>query len=610
MQPFPRKISALFNQERRYVVPLFQRPYVWSRDIQWEPLWADIAARADREATAPDNTDPPHFLGAIVIQQRRSVNDQLLAHDVIDGQQRLTTLQILLAAFRDVSSPHDERTHAVIKSWTENFHAFADVEVERFKVWPTLRDSAEFRVVMTAGSPEQVEKRYPPVFKRKRLQDRPRMIEAYLFFHDRISEWIDLDGEEGASARVGMLRRVFDKRLELVAIELGELEDPQAIFETLNSRGVPLLASDLLRNFVFHRAGNPSDAASLYQRFWTRFEVPDNAAQTNGLRFWEVEERQGRLFRARLDLFVQHYLAMKTDSVVMSGQLFTAYKTWISGSAPFATVEDELRDLTTFADKYLGLIRPDLSTELGRFAQRLKVLDVSTVYPLVLGLLGNTGLSEEHLNGILTDLESFLVRRLVCGRTTKNYNRLFTKLLRDFEAQEVPSRDAFRSILLAGSGEAVDWPSDTEFETAWATVDAYEAFGPLKVQMILRALEGALATGVLAEKVALTGELSVEHVMPQNWSTWWPLPGLLTSEGETDVRNELIHDFGNLTLLTQPLNSQVSNGPVKAKLPAISSNSRLLLNKTFGNRESWDEKDIQERTAALFLIAQRTWPRP
>src|ERR1700741_3099524 len=103
MEVFKKTISAVFSGERRYVIPLFQRPYVWTLERQWQPLWEDIAAKAESELTRgeSDVEPPPHFLGAVVIQQRRSWGDELLAHDVIDGQQRLTTFQILLTALRD-----------------------------------------------------------------------------------------------------------------------------------------------------------------------------------------------------------------------------------------------------------------------------------------------------------------------------------------------------------------------------------------------------------------------------------------------------------------------------------------------------------------------------
>lgn len=606
MEVFKKTISAVFGGERRYVIPLFQRPYVWTRERQWEPLWDDIVDLAEHEVSSPTQEPAPHFLGAVVIQQRPSWGDQILAHDVIDGQQRLTTFQILLRAFRDHAPSSDEvPVVKALDSWTRNT-AMSEPE-EEHKLWPTSRDEEHYKFVMTAGSRAEIEARYPPVIKRKILQARPRLVEAYLYFSQAIDDWIGSEGVANVSARTRALRRVFDKRLQLVSIELEKHEDPQAIFETLNARGVPLLASDLLRNYVFQRAGS-ADAPRLHDKYWSAFEVVDQGTAQE-TRFWEVEERQGRLSRARLDLFVHHFLAMKRGSEVLSGRLFPTYKDWIEEQRPYTSVEQELQDFTRYATYFRALIQPTDSTELGRFARRLRALDTSTVYPLVLGVLGNSSLTEPDRAAIFTDIESFLVRRLVCGQSTKTYNRLFLQILRDFDQSPDKTALAFRKLLSAGSGENVNWPSDDAFRAAWNTVDAYRELKSMRVDMILRRLNEVM-TKAANESITIHGALTVEHVMPQAWKEHWPLPSDIDVEVATSRRDDLVHDFGNLTLLTQALNSGASNGPAVNKLPLIAANSGLRLNAYFQNRTTWTEDDVSTRGEALFEFAKKAWPGP
>lgn len=608
MEVFRKSLSNVFANERRYVIPLFQRPYVWSRELQWEPLWDDIATCAEAELSPSSEDAAVHFLGAIVIQQRKSWGDEILAHDVIDGQQRLTTFQILLAALRDIAHSHGDRQ---VSSWldglTRNPNTIANPDVEQFKVWPTGRDVGQYRLVSAAGSLAAIEQAHPPIIHRKRLQPRPRMVEAYAFFHGVLSEWLGECGADGAVDRLRVLRRVIDKRLQLVSIELDGHEDPQAIFETLNARGVPLLASDLLRNFIFQRAGK--DADRLHAGYWSRFEVPNDAKVPDGPRFWEVEERQGRLLRARLDLFVQHYLSMKLGRDVPTARLYPEYKSWIENRSPFDDVEAELKEFVAFADRFHILLCPNDETPLGRFAARIRALDVSTVYPLVLALAADARITEPDRIGILTDLESFLLRRLVCGRSTKNYNRLFLQLLRDFDANPDHNRGGFQKLLLAGTGEAVDWPTDNEFRSSWMTLDAYRELKAGRVEMILRAIEESIRDSK-AEQITLHGDLTIEHVMPQTWQENWPLPDGLDVETATQAREEVIHDFGNLTLLTQPLNSSVRNSGAAVKLPKIALQSSLRLNAHFQNRTTWTEDEIRERGGLLFAVAARVWPRP
>jgi hypothetical protein len=613
MQVQKTTVESLFTHERRYVVPLFQRPYVWGREEQWEPLWDDIRDIAERDfavITAENPTDDvihPHFMGAIVLQSRRVTGDHLPILDVIDGQQRLTTLQLVLLVLRDLANAKGEApTVKWATSRTVNGNALIDTETEQYKVWPTQRDQAQFIDVYRAGSSATLQTKYPAKIGRRKAT-RPVMVEAYLYFYQAMEEWLAEKGDAVAGCRA--LRMALQRHLEIVQIDLDETENPQEIFETLNARGVPLLASDLLRNFIFRRAKGQSHSDALHQKYWARFEEPESPAQPEGPRFWEVEIRQGRLSRARLDLFVQHYLSMKLERDVRVAELFREYKTWIEARKPFPGVEDELKEFVRYADLFRALLKPDTNTRADIFAARLHALDVNSIYPLVIGLLGEPNLPIAERDGILIDLESFLVRRVVCGRPTKNYTRLFLALLMDFRKGGVFKRAAFRDLLAAGKTESSDWPDDATFELSWNTVDAYKAIKPERVEMLLRALEIA-SRSPKSEAIALTGPLTIEHVMPQSWDAHWPLPAKTDGVDPLEVREEVIHDFGNLTLVTQGLNSTVSNGPPAQKLPALFKHSNLELNKYFVNRTTWTEQDIRDRGKALFHLAKSVWPRP
>lgn len=614
METYKKGIDLFFNKDHRYEIPLFQRAYVWSREFQWEPLWEDIRDLAEKALhQAHNEQSPSHFMGSVVIRQRDQYGDDLPSHDVIDGQQRLTTFQILLAALRDVAAVVGADS---VRQWCEYRtvnRALKDDEKETFKVWPTARDIEQFRFVMTARSRAAVEDKHPMMIKWRKPLPRPRMVEAYLYFHGEISTWLAEEGPGAQSERAKVLKGVLDKRIEFVSIELAREEDPQAIFETLNARGVPLLAADLLRNDLFGRAGK--DAEALHDVHWMRFEVPDDDNKPDGPRFWEVEERQGRLIRARLDLFLQHYLSMKCNSSgrdgvkeIMTSRLFQEYQTWRkSDDFPFDSVEEEVREFGRIADIFFDLLRPEGGGRVAKFASRLRAFDTSTAYPLVLYMLSDPKLSRVERETILVDLESFIVRRLVCERTSKNYNRLFLLLLCDFHRLEEHSSATFRSLLAAGKGESVEWPADDVFEQAWNSVDAYTAYRPWRVEMLLRAIEDSMPA---ADVGPIAGALTVEHVMPQSWETHWPLPENTDLQTAREMRSALVHDMGNLTLLTQKLNSKISNGPAKEKLPAIAAQSRLGLNVYFQGRTTWSEDDMLERGKALFEKARSIWPGP
>lgn len=235
-------LLGLFERKWRLEVPLFQRQYVWSREQQWEPLWEDIA-RKFTEYLEGRKDSPVHFLGAMVLDQKMTPSTHVEKRQVIDGQQRLTTLQIVLAALRDFCREYELADHArEFESHTLNKGMMADPEVDRFKVWPTRLDREHFVDVLSLGSREAIEAKHP-LTKRKwaRTYDpRPRIIEAYLYFDDQIREFFlgtedepPLCAEQPLELRVDEAFQALKNALQVVAIDLEQGDDAQVIFETL-----------------------------------------------------------------------------------------------------------------------------------------------------------------------------------------------------------------------------------------------------------------------------------------------------------------------------------------------------------------------------------------
>ena len=334
-------------------------------------------------------------------------------------------------------------------------------------------------------------------------------------------------------------------------------------------------------------------------------------------RFWKQKDRQGRLRRPRLDLFVYHCLQSLVSEEVSIGHLYQTFRDWWSDSAEDREIETELAQMRRHSNVFADMVMPRGSDRITVFARRLRVLDTSTVYPVVLYLLvgGRDKVEESSLVGILEDLESYLVRRMVCGLTTKSYNKGFLGLLRKLQVADAIDRALVRRHLLEGTGPAVVWPDDTLLERSWLTRPVYSELKAQRVAMVLKALNADLHS-TKQEPIAFTGDLTVEHVLPVGWAPpAWPDPPELPAPGpeeETGVdrRNRVLHTFGNLTLLTQALNSSVSNGPYSDKRPEITEQSLIRLNSWFQRVEAWNEDAIQERGRALLEVAKRVWPRP
>ncbi len=299
----------IFEKKLRLEVPLFQRQYVWKREQQWEPLWEDIERKFSEYAEGRKEA-PVHFLGAMVLDQKQTPTTHVEKRQIIDGQQRLITLQIFLAAFRDLCQELKCKELAnECDTFILNKGMMTNPEIDKFKVWPTQLDRAQFSDVLMAGSRAALENKHPLIRRKyaRKPNPRPRMVEAYFFFSDQLKDFfigsnsqLPLASNQQLPGRLEDSFQALKNALQVVVIDLEQDDDPQVIFETLNARGEPLLPADLLRNYIFLRAARQGEnQEALYEEYWRRFDDP----------FWRQEVRQGRLTRPRSDLYMQHFLS-------------------------------------------------------------------------------------------------------------------------------------------------------------------------------------------------------------------------------------------------------------------------------------------------------------
>lgn len=586
-------LAAIFGKPVHYVVPLYQRPYVWTREDQWEPLWQDVQAVADRQLDdTPGNDAIPHFLGAVVLEQALVGSGMIEARSVIDGQQRLTTLQLLIAAGRSLAIERElEGPRQMFEKLLFNEGFLVKRGGDELKVLPTQRDRVPFResvgdgVVASSGG--------------------HRMHEAYRFFRSAVLDWAgDGANAEELARRLEALSTVIWKRLVLVTIDLDPGDNAQIIFETLNARGTPLLAGDLVKNHLFQTATlQGADIDPLYEQYW---RVLDSD-------WWREEIQQGRLRRPRLDTFLNHWLAMSSGSEVVSHQLFPEFKRYLAAGSKHAS--DVLADLARYGTVYESFEHEPVTTELGRFLYRLNTMEVTTAYPALLWLLGPDGIDDPTERQVaLTGIESWLVRRMLTRQTTKNYNTVFLALLKRVRdsSRTRGSRPTGADVVdyLAGlTGESQYWPTAVGVRSSLRTLPAYTVFPRSRLRMVLEALEAGLYSG-LTEKVVLPNDLTIEHVLPQEWSTHWPLPeGADPFQGRLE-RDVAKHRLGNLTLVTGRLNPKMSNAPWPEKQAALREHSVMRISTDIRNAESWDEAAIAERSERFADVAVAVWPRP
>ena len=438
METQVRTPQMVFMQPQRLVVPLFQRPYVWNEENQWEPLWNDLVRVADRVLKGPFEKHQPHFLGAVVLQQIQKQTGQLQERTVIDGQQRLTTLQLLLDALHaELLSIDAEQPAMRIEPLVTNAEPFCSKPEDRFKVWPTNRDRPAFNAIMGAT---------PPVDYNVVGYRGERMVEAHRFFSEQAREWLSVDGAEAAQRRAAAVETVVRELLQMVVIDLAADENAQEIFETLNARGAQLTAADLIKNFVFQRlletGANVEDA---YQTNWKEFETG----------FWETEISVGRLRYPRSAVFLNHWLIARTGEEVVAREVFDRFKRYTGDEAglPMSKVIQQIHAAAavyrqfTIASTQAGPI-----DRLGLFGYRTGILESEVIKPLVLCLLDpeEPSIPEVQLAKALDVVESWMVRRMLVRATTKNYNQVVAELValvREFD--RASAGDAIENYLLA-----------------------------------------------------------------------------------------------------------------------------------------------------------------
>ncbi len=248
MKPDKSSVFELFQLPRRYVIPLYQRRYVWTKDRQWAPLWQDITRRAEEELADP-RTVRPHFLGAVVLARVPTFGRELQTYDVIDGQQRLTTFQLFRAAFRDVAVELNLDVHKELTRVTAN-DAYLRESYHAYKVWPTLFDQSGFTQVLAPGGADDAERLVHAAAKA--FEHVPNTVAAYAYFAGELRAWLAA-GQQPAD-RADALLTALARHLQVVTIDLEDGDDPQVIFETLNARGEPLQPVDLVRNHIFSSA--------------------------------------------------------------------------------------------------------------------------------------------------------------------------------------------------------------------------------------------------------------------------------------------------------------------------------------------------------------------
>lgn len=566
-------LNSFFSSSLQYVVPFFQRAYVWD-DENWEILWDHI----ERTAAAIANGKPrEHFIGTLITKQReaQAIGENKL--DLIDGQQRLTTFALLLKAIAHSASGRGD--YPLLPTLTNQLVVFADAHGHNHnRIEHSKNDKQYFDAVMNGEVLEELPN-----------QDH-RILRGYQYFFGKL---------EGLSDKeLDNLKGIILNNIPLISMLLSANDDEQEIFDTINSLGVRLTTGELLKNFIF----SDIEIRPHYSTLWE----PVFEADEDQISFWNRSKTSGRVSRTNVEVLLYCYLIIQKKSPVELERLFKEYKVWLRDKSlgQRITVLEEIKELAeiyfSFPDStQLNQIR--FSQEVERFFHVIENLEITTVYPLVLFIFSRVNDAGEQLS-MLRILESYIVRRQVCRLTNKNYNNVFVQLIKKLDESGEISASSLTQILNEYTEDGNRKPIDAEFVAAFgnqpiSNVNAREVLFCIALYQVRNPMNDV--------QTLSSASYSVEHMMPQKWEQHW-------TTGEFDdlsklERNRKLKTMGNLTLVTQSLNSSMKNGPWPQKRVALSNYSSLKVTTDYVGMEVWNEAAIEARAADLAEIAINIW---
>ncbi len=558
-------LQELVGGPKQFRVPLFQRTYTW-KERDHAQLWRDILAQYElsRPGVGSDNGQDGHFIGSFVLAPTPATAT-LPAYLVVDGQQRLTTLTLALCALRDAATIAEDSAFERITNQYLVI-AYAKDPQGRWKFVPTEDDRQEYFACIKgqhAGGGKGL------------------ISKAYRFFEVQMA----LPGPDDEPLDLTLLESVIVSKLAIVDITAQHGDNVHRIFESLNATGVGLTQADLLRNYMFMLL--PTRDKDVYEEVWRPMQNLLGADNLEGL--------------ARVDLR-RRGVDVRDDDVYRAQQARLQ-----SIEDDEAAVEQEIRDLAVRARHYKRILDPGEEDHPG--ARRgLKFLSrwrAATAHPLVMFLYElreESRLDADEMAEILLNLESFLVRRLLVGVSTKNLNRIFVQIVAQLRQMDPPMLNAVRYQL---STERKFWASDEEVRAAASTRPFYYYGRAEQRRMVLERLEESYGHRELAELATLS--LTVEHILPQSLSAEWIIELTESGDDAAAVHRELVHTLGNLTL--SAYNSELSNKPFERK-QQIYGDSHLSLNKDLVAHPRWGRDEIVARAGELADLAISIWPAP
>lgn len=549
-------LRFLDSSDTNFVIPVYQRNYDWKKE-QCKQLYDDLINVIKYNYKS-------HFLGTIVSIYNDSSRDR--EYLIIDGQQRITTVSLMLLAIYNILDKERLESNKIRKEKIYN----------QYLVNPYMDDDSKLKLKPIKDD----RKVFEDIFNDEVLDEGSNISINYKYFYNRI-----IEGEVSIDDLYSAI-----ERLMIVEIELknGE-DDPQLIFESLNSTGLDLTDADKVRNFILMDKSS-KEQEELYNNYWNKVEKNTLYNVTN---------------------FIRDYMTMKEKKISNINKVYTNFKTYIKDNN--IDIKDCLKDMLIYSEYYNKILTNKTGTkEADNHLERINKMEVRVSYPFFLEVLNDyykNVICEKELIEIFNIIESYIFRRIMCKVATNALNKVFMNLCKEIKNYKDYHNNYVEILkfILSNKNLSQRIPDDTEFKRNFFENNIYNWKSKNKLYLLERLENYNNTEKVDIERLVDQNELTIEHIMPQNLTPNWIE---MLGDNYKEIHEKYLHTIGNLTLTGY--NSQMSNRPFQDKKNIENgfNNSRLRLNKYIASVEKWDEEEINKRTERLFDIAKEIWKYP
>lgn len=564
-----RTISDIFNKARILHIPFFQRGYVWDKD-NWSRFLDDMVDVS--------NTNKDYFLGSSILKAEDVPSNEKIGdcRSVVDGQQRLTTIVLFFKVLTEIQGNED--------FFKDVFYNYQKHMILRHN----HMDSNIFDAIVYNQLTDEIKEKYKD----------NHVMQCYNYFQNAKDRILSIDSSRLLS------------HLYFVGIDLNKEEDEQQIFDTINSLGVRLTTAELLKNYLF----TVKEDTELYNGTWK--EVFEKDEETRS--FWDQEITSGRTRRTNIDVLLQSYFViLRGNNDFKVSDLFQEYKKYVDKNglkADISLKKDFINNLIEYARIYRAnidytTVKHDIEPE--SYIKRINIiifsLEMTTIIPYILFVLYSVK-EQEQRNNIFKFIESYIIRRLICQYSTKNYNNLFSSLV----SKKINTLDDLKKTIYENDSDVDKFPSDEDIRQHFTI----EQLSHKVAKGILYLLE--LTVRSKKHQTLLKGieYFDLEHILPQNWRDNWKI----MAENEADekekasARDKVLKTIGNMTILTGSLNRSIKNADWNTKKNGNGKNDGLKMYaegiETFSryiDLPEWNESTIENRAKDLQIKFFEVW---